>query len=293
MATSTEVVLITGAGSGIGAALAQRFAKDGAKLVLAGRRQEKLAEVAGRCGGERCLVVPTDVSSHESLEALVDAVRGRFARLDVLVNNAGVGYGGPLEEVDPGELDYVLRVNLVAPIWLSRLALPLLEASPDGRLVNICSLSGLVAMPYQGVYAAGKAGLRAFGVSVARERPGGRLRICNVYPGVVDSEMASRELQAKARELGMKGWSAMPADRAAEIIVRGVRRGERHIFVGGAQERMLHALEQRAPWLLDRLVAAMADPMRVLMREGTVTFRARNPAKARAAEAAPPAQRIG
>jgi NAD(P)-dependent dehydrogenase (short-subunit alcohol dehydrogenase family) len=282
MATSTDVVLITGAGSGIGAALAERFAKDGATLVLAGRRQDKLEEVAGRCGRERCLVVPTDVSSHDSLQALMDAIRGKLGRLDVLVNNAGVGYGGSLEDVEPGELDYVLRVNLVAPIWLSRLALPLLEASPEGRLVNISSMAGVVSMPHQGVYAATKAGLRAFGVCVARERGGRRPLVCTVYPGVVESEMMPPEMQAKAREVGIRGMTAMPADRAAEIIVRGVRRGERHIFVTSAPERMLAELERRAPWLLDRVVGPMAEPLRALMREGNVAFRARHSAKSRA-----------
>lgn len=274
MAEHQRVVLITGAGSGIGAAVARRFAKEGFAVVLAGRRAGALQAVARDCG-EATLCVPTDVSEYGALERLVRATSERFGRLDVLVNNAGVAYGGTLEDMEASEIEYAIRVNLTAPFWLARLALPLLRQSPAGRIVNIASLSGIMKMPHQSVYVATKAGLIAAGTSLARELERTPIKVCTVIPGSVETETLPPALVAQAQSLKLP-VHAMKAERAAELIVPAVLRGRATIYVTSAQERAGATLQRWAPWVVDRISARIADSFRVVALEGTRYLRTRH-----------------
>ncbi len=190
-----QVVLITGASTGIGAAAARMFAAEGAKVVLAARGREALDALAGelRGAGHAVEVVPTDVADMEALRRLVERTVEWGGRLDVLVNNAGVNHRGELERHTPEQLAQIVHVNLTAPIVLSRIALPHLQRH-RGAIVNVASLAGRIPVVHEATYSATKFGLRAFTFALADElRPAG-VRVSVVSPGPVDTGFIMEDL---------------------------------------------------------------------------------------------------
>ncbi|MEZ4247366.1 MAG: SDR family NAD(P)-dependent oxidoreductase [Polyangiales bacterium] len=176
-----RVVLVTGASEGIGAACARRFAAEGAKLVLAARRRGPLdtlaAELRGR--GTHVLVVPTDVGDLEACERLIATTVSELGGLDVLVNNAGAHYRGPVLERTPAEIATMIDVNARAPLVLSRLALDALLAS-RGAIVNVASIAGMTPLPDAATYSASKFALRAFSIALAEELRGTGVGVARV-----------------------------------------------------------------------------------------------------------------
>jgi len=180
-----QVVIITGASSGIGEASARRLARAGAKLVLAARRTERLTALCAEIdpGGARTLVVACDVTVDADRQRLVTAAQERFRRIDALVNNAGYGQRGPVERVPVNAIRRNFETNVFSLIALTQLVAPLLRAQGHGRIVNIGSVAGRIARPMSAVYDATKHALEAltdglrgelnpFGVEVVLVRPG-------------------------------------------------------------------------------------------------------------------------
>lgn len=190
-----QVVLITGASTGIGAAAARMFAAEGARVVLAARGREALETLAAelRAAGHEAQVVPTDVADLEAMRQLVARAVEWGGRLDVLVNNAGVNHRGALELQSPEQLAQLVQVNLAAPIVLSRMALPHLTQA-RGAIVNVASLAGRIPVVHEATYSATKFGLRAFSLALAEElRPTG-VRVSVVSPGPVDTGFIMEDL---------------------------------------------------------------------------------------------------
>jgi uncharacterized oxidoreductase len=189
MNLSNRSVLVTGAGSGIGRATAVALGRKGVRLTLAGRREEPLRETAKlveEAGGE-AQAVPGDVADSEARERLVRAAVERFGGLDVLVNNAGSVRADRLENIDAEEIQSQIEVNLLAPILLSRTALPALRESGGATIVNVSSGFGLVGMPFYSVYAATKAGIAHFGGALRRELFGEGVHVMTIYPGATET----------------------------------------------------------------------------------------------------------
>ncbi len=159
-----QVVIVTGASAGIGSALALRLARQGAKVVLAARRQDRLEQVAAECralGGE-ALVVPTDVGDETQCQALVQKTVDRFGRLDMLVNNAGLAVTALFEELPNLDLfKHTLDVNFYGAVYCTYYALPYLKQN-RGRILVISSLGGKTSIPYNSPYCASKYGLHGF-----------------------------------------------------------------------------------------------------------------------------------
>jgi len=183
-----KTVIVTGASSGIGAETARRFGAAGARVVLAARRREVLEAVAASIGAERALVVPTDVADLEGITALLEQAEERFGRIDVVVNCAGTFPRGLVEKTDASELMKTVDVNLKGPVALSRLALPYLRRAGGGAIVNVSSLAGHIPLAGVATYAATKAGLRMFSLSLAEELKGTGITVSVVSPGPVDTE---------------------------------------------------------------------------------------------------------
>jgi NAD(P)-dependent dehydrogenase (short-subunit alcohol dehydrogenase family) len=191
-----KVAIVTGAGRGIGRAIALRFAAEGAKVVLASRTREQLESVAREIGriGESA-VVPADLSTEAGCAQAIAAARQQFGGLHILINNAGI-YGPvkPIEEITAEEWDAVLAANLRGTFLMTRGALPLLYAAGNAAIVNISSVAAKAAIPWGAPYAASKAGLLALTRTTAAEGARRGLRCNAILPGPVPETDMSKEL---------------------------------------------------------------------------------------------------
>lgn len=194
-----KVALITGGGSGIGRACALRFAREGARVTLAGRRpqllEETVKEIASQ-GGE-ALAVPCDVSKSADVTHAIRAVVARFGRLDVVVNNAGALVVATAEETSEAQWNELLAANLTGTFLVSRAALPVLRRSGGGSIINMGSILGLVGMKKRAAYAAAKGGVTLLTKAMALDHAAENIRINCICPAIIQTplieEMALRQ----------------------------------------------------------------------------------------------------
>jgi len=187
-----QVAVITGAGRGIGAAIARQLAALGATTVLCGRTKSTLDETARTIAelGGKSEVIPCDVTLLHQLEYAAARVDSMFGRLDVLVNNAGVGgFNEPLHALPPEEWDRTLNTNLRGVYYAIRAFAPLMIRAYSGHIINISSLAGKNALPKGAAYAASKWGLNGLSYSVAEELRPHNVRVSVICPGSVDTEL--------------------------------------------------------------------------------------------------------
>ncbi len=186
-----RVALITGAGRGIGAGIARRFAREGARLVLAARTEREIESLADRvrpeCGG--AIAVPVDVAVAKEIDSCVSAALDTFGRLDILVNAAGSHYISPVGLSDPEEWIRDIHVNLVGTYRFCRASLPALAQSRGGRIVNIASRMGKSPAPLNSSYSASKAGVIAFTASLAAEAARDGILVNAICPGYVETKL--------------------------------------------------------------------------------------------------------
>ncbi|AXB42579.1 SDR family oxidoreductase [Amycolatopsis albispora] len=220
-----KVVAITGASSGIGAAIAAVLAGRGAKVVLGARRAERLEALAARIiadGGDVAWTV-TDVRRRADLHGLVDLARSRYGRLDVLVGNAGIMPVSPLDELRVDEWDDMVDVNIKGILHGIGAALPVFRAQGAGQFVHIASTSGHRTVPGQAVYSGTKFAVRAISEGL-RQEAGPDLRVTIVSPGITHTEfsrtMESPDLRARLVEL--RDRIAMPPEAVARAVAYAI-----------------------------------------------------------------------
>ncbi len=229
-----KVCIVTGAGRGIGRAIALLAAEEGCRVMVASRSEHQLqalqAEIASR-GGQACRV-RADLSAQEDLEMLVEQTLDRFGTVDFLVNNAGWGIKADIAKARVPDWERTLRVNLLAPMILSQLVLPTLVARQSGAVVNIASISGRAGQGGSAAYAASKAGLIAFSQSLFEEVREHRVKVAAIIPGFVDTGMIppvrhldrSRMIQAEdVAQTVLFVLTAPPTACPVEITVRPQR----------------------------------------------------------------------
>ena len=197
-----KVILITGASSGIGEACARLLAEKGAHLLLGARRSERLEKLVGeiREAGGSAEYRRLDVTSREEVQAFVDFAVGRFGRVDVLINNAGVMPLSPLDALKVGEWDRMIDVNIRGVLHGIAAALPLMQAQRSGQFVNVASIGAYSVVPTGAVYCATKYAVRAISDGL-RQEVGGDIRVTLVSPGVVEPELAESISDAQSREM--------------------------------------------------------------------------------------------
>jgi NADP-dependent 3-hydroxy acid dehydrogenase YdfG len=212
-----SVVAITGASSGIGRATARELMSAGCRVALAARRKEALDEVASELG-DHALVCPIDVRIPQDLRRLVDAVVGRFGRLDSIVVAAGIGaYGGILDYTDD-ELDEMMETNVAGTVWAVRAALPTMLNNGGGDIVLIASVAGFRGGATEAVYAATKFAQVGLAGSLDRElRPHG-VRVTTICPAAVSTEFA----MGRGRSPEMPGLDGMLQAEDVALAVRTV-----------------------------------------------------------------------
>lgn len=205
MLLSGQIAIITGGGRGIGRAIALRFAREGASIVLSARTQSQIDSVAAEIEavGQKATAIPADVSRDADCQAIVQTARKQFGRIDILVNNAGVlGPVKAVEEMSPGEWDEVIAVNLRGPFLLTRLVLPDMYQRSSGAIINISSVAAKAAFQWNGPYAASKAGLVGLTRTLAAEAARKGVRVNAICPGPVpETEMSQALGKALAERL--------------------------------------------------------------------------------------------
>ena len=200
-----QVVVITGASSGIGAALAREFSQAGAEVALFARRKDRLEAVAAECPGP-CLVVPGDVTEEASRQRLLAAVEERWGRLDVLVNNAGLGAYGDLSEFSQEDWRRLMEINLFAAVFLTQAVLPAMLERDSGLILNIASIGGLMAHADKVTpYVTSKHALVGFTRGLAKDLNGRGVRVKAACPHLTATEFfdncqGSEELAPVARQ---------------------------------------------------------------------------------------------
>ncbi len=254
-----KVVIVTGASRGIGKALALRLASAGALQALAARNAERLEALAADCrrlGGD-AVAVPTDVSDEAGCRNLIEQTVEHYGRIDALINNAGFGQGAALANLpDLTVFKQVLAVNLLGVVHCTYHALPHLKAT-GGRIANIASLGGKMALPGNTSYSASKFAVVGFSDALRMELAGAGVSVTVVCPYWVVTEFHEHFLDAQARPAGPRGRAiytgkTMTADRCAQITLDAAWRRRREVVMWpGPAAAWLKLL---APGLLDRIV---------------------------------------
>lgn len=223
-----KVILITGASSGIGEATARAFAREGACVVLAARRAERLHALAAEIG-EGAFPIPTDVSQRRDIQNMVAQTVQRFGRIDVLFNNAGFGRIGFLDQLDP-ETDIAAQyaVNVLGVVQTTRQVLPVMMTQKSGHIINMASVAGLIAAPTYSIYASCKFAVRGFSEALRREAAPWGVKVSVIYPGGVATEFAERAGIQRKTGVTTPRWLRLSAGQVAEAVVRLARSEHPH-----------------------------------------------------------------
>lgn len=293
---SEQVILITGASAGIGAALAQRLAQQypGVRLVLAARTEAALQQVAQACeaAGATVLVVPTDLAQVPQAEALADKTLAHFGQIDALVNNAGYGQMGPIELVPSAACERQFAVNVLGPLALTRRVIPAMRDRGQGRIINISSIAGRTAFPFGGLYSASKFALEALSDALRMELEPFNIAVSVVEPGPVTTDFfavvrtqveqtipaplntpyraAFENLAGLEAQTRANAWTA---DRVAVVILQALRdrRPKPRYLAATGGKFLLFLLTKALPtravdrfwqkfYAIDRVAADWSDP---------------------------------
>jgi short-subunit dehydrogenase len=257
-------VLVTGGSSGIGLAIARVLSARGAHVLISGRRHEALEAAVRqlRADGGRVDAVAADVTTAEGLAATMAAVEGTLGGLDVLVNNAGGVRAGRLEATSEREIRAMIEVNLVAPILLTRAALPLLRRSGQGMVVDVSSAIALVGLPFYATYAAAKAGIAHFGEALRRELKGEGVHVLTVYPGATDTPM-----MASSRAGAEQGFGRESAADVAAAIVQGIEEDALQVVRTNEARAQMVALNRQDPAAVDARLAELKPALEEAVRD--------------------------
>lgn len=253
-----RVVLITGASRGIGRAVAMAFAREGARLVLAARSAEGLAGVEAevRALGSEALSVPTDVTSPEAVTALVDAAVARFGRIDVLVNNAGIGKVGGVESAAfEDDVRQTMRASLFGMINVTQAVLPVLRRQGSGAIVNMSSVMGRKAFARFGSYAIVMHGVSAFSDSLRQELAGAGIGVSVIHPALTATDLL-REAKEAEMPPPFRHMTPLSADDVARAVLDAVRRGKRRVVLP-RRANMLLLGEALSPRVGDLIATAL------------------------------------
>lgn len=236
--TSGKCAVVTGAGSGIGRALAQLLNAQGCELYLSDVNTQALEQTIGLLDGGKAPAHPQelDVADREAVHAWADAIGRARPQVDIVINNAGVGLGATVEEMRYEDLDWLMGVNFWGVIQGTMAFLPLLRNSGQGHLVNVSSAFGIIAVPTQSAYNAAKFGVRGFTESLRQELQGSNVHVCCVHPGGIKTNIARNsrggELNADERDARFQQIALTTADSAALHILRAIEKKKPRLMLG-------------------------------------------------------------
>ena len=203
MRLKDKTAIITGGGTGIGLATARAFYQEGAKIILFGRRKEKLEKAVEKLGGS-AIIVQGDMTNNNDLDQLINETLHNFQKIDILVNNAGLFNGSPLHEISDSQWDEIMNINIRSVFQLTRRVLPAMLSQKYGSIIHISSILGLIAVPQVAAYNVSKGALNQFSRSIAVEYGSSGIRSNSICPGLIATDMTADLM--KDADL-MKEWS--------------------------------------------------------------------------------------
>ena len=248
-----QVVIVTGASSGIGRSVALAFGAAGARVALVARSADALEALAEemRQQGHDSLALPGDVTDRRQVSAIVAAIIERWGRIDVLVNNAGIGAHGPFWWTPYEDFERIIRVNLFGVACCTSAVLPHMIRQRSGKIVNVSSMIGKRAYPGNAAYCASKFALEGFAESLRTEVRRHGIDVIQVCPGLTDTSFFDHLLQTGGH--GKPARSGMSPDRVADLLLEATRSSRREIVIS-VRGKVLVLFDKLLPSVLDRLL---------------------------------------
>jgi short-subunit dehydrogenase len=236
-----KIAVITGAASGIGRALALQLNREGCELYLSDISTDGLAETLDLLPRKEVAASshPLDMADKQGVHAWADQIGAERDHVDIVVNNAGVGYAANVADSDYQHMEWLININLWGVIYGTMAFLPLLQKSGQGHLVNISSVFGLVAVPTQSAYNAAKFGVRGFTEALRHEMQGSNVHVCCVHPGGIRTNIASSarggdpSMSSEERGKEFEQFARTTAESAAAQIIRAVEKRKKRLLIGG------------------------------------------------------------
>ncbi len=238
-----KVAAVTGAGSGIGRALAANLVKSGCNVAISDVNEDTLQETKEIIGNSdvRVSTHVVDVANREQVSRYADEVVKQHGQVDVIINNAGVSVSNTFEDISYEDFEWVININLWGVIYGTKAFLPYLKMQPEGHIVNISSMNGMIPFPGSSPYATSKFAVRGFNKVLMQELRGSSIGITSVHPGIIRTNITRNSRFYKTTKPGKTHEDAieifdkvtmMSADRAARIIISGIRRNKKRLMVG-------------------------------------------------------------
>ncbi len=255
-----QVVLITGASSGIGRATALEFAKEGAKTVLVSRSEEKLQQVADEIRGfnQNVLVIPTDVSSVEQVGSMVQKVIAEYGRVDILFNNAGSSYVGRIDEENFVEnTKKMMDVDYFGTIYLTKEVLPIMKNQGSGHIMNMSSVVGRKAFPHFGGYSSAMHAISAFTDSLRQELAGTGINVSIIHPALTQTPLLEH-VKPEDMPPPFRRLTPLSVESVAKAVIEGVYYNQARIIVP-FQPRLLFIADSISPRLGDLVVRGLSN----------------------------------
>ena len=268
MTQKVETAVITGAGDGIGRALALNLNARGINIYMCDISPERLAETEALLNSSLSSVSTAivDCGKRESIEKWAQEIAKEVTTVDFLFNNAGVGYASEFRNADLDNFEWLMNINYWGVVWSTKAFLPLLEASPNGHLVNISSIFGMVGIATQSAYNSAKFAVRGFTESLQAEYLDTSLTVTCVHPGGISTNIALRAradgehagTSAEERDASFRQVARTSPTKAAEIIMKGVLAGRKRVFIGW-DAWFMQTLTKFLPTSYHRVTARMAS----------------------------------
>jgi len=251
-AIKDKVIIVTGASSGIGRSTALALGREQAKLVLVARRENRLKELEKEIGGDT-LLLTLDLREKAQVEQMIRLTVEQYGRIDVLINNAGFGFLGSVENTPPSVVREIFDLNFDAPLIASQLAIPIMRAQGGGHIINVSSIVGKRGLPLSGIYCATKFALNGISESLRIELKGSNIDVSIINPAATQTEFGEHVRYGDVKTRFKSRGRIQSAEEVAAAIVRCIKHPKVEVYPYGVS-RFLAWANALAPSLVDRIM---------------------------------------